>query len=76
MNVKMIWKFRGLDAFKTAKHHLKHLKEFIAFHNIEVIELGTEELSEFHHIAFMVVKKDLVDVLRKQLKPHQGFLVK
>lgn len=76
MNVKMIWKFSGVDALKTAKHHLKHLKEFTVFHNIEVIEFGTEELSEFQHVAFMVVKKDLVDVLRKQLKPHQGFLVK
>jgi hypothetical protein len=39
------------------------------------MEFGPQQQTKFTAIAFMIVAKDLVNDLRKSLKPHQGFLV-
>jgi len=75
MKAKLVWSFSGEGALKTAEHHLIHLKEYSKSENVEVIEFGTEQQSQFIAIAFIVVEKDLVNDLRQSLKPHQGFLV-
>ena len=75
MKAKLVWSFSGEGALKTAEHHLIHLKEYSKSENIEVIEFGTEQQTQFIAIAFIVVAKDLVNDLRQSLKPHQGFLV-
>tara|TARA_B100000780_G_scaffold13784_1_gene9305 strand:- start:256 stop:486 length:231 start_codon:yes stop_codon:yes gene_type:complete len=75
MKAKLVWSFSGEGALKTAEHHLIHLKEYSKSENVEVIEFGTEQQSQFIAIAFIVVAKDLVNDLRQSLKPHQGFLV-
>ena len=75
MKAKLVWSFSGEVALKTAEHHLIHLKEYSKIENVEVIEFGTEQQTEFIAIAFILVAKDLVNDLRQSLKPHQGFLV-
>ena len=75
MKAKLVWSFSGEGALKTAEHHLIHLKEYSKIENVEVIEFGTEQQTEFIAIAFILVAKDLVNDLRQSLKPHQGFLV-
>lgn len=71
----MVWKFSGEGALKTAHHHLLHLKEYALIENIEVLEFGTEKLTEFTSSAFMIVQEEFVNDLRKRLNPHQGFIV-
>jgi len=75
MKAKLVWNFTGEGALKTAEHHLVHLKEYAAREAVEVMEFGAQQQTEFTAIAFMIVNKDLVNDLRKSLKPHQGFLV-
>jgi len=75
MKAKLVWNFSGEGALKTAEHHLVHLKEFSLSEKVEVVEFGTQQQTEFTAIAFIIVAKDLVNHLRKSLKPHQGFLV-
>ena len=75
MKAKLVWSFSGEGALKTAEHHLIHLKEYSMSENVEVIEFGTKQQTEFIAIAFIIVAKDLVNDLRQSLKPHQGFLV-
>ena len=75
MKAKLVWSFSGEGALKTAEHHLMHLKDYSKTERVEVIEFGTEQQTKFTAIAFMIVSKDLVNDLRKSLKPHKGFLV-
>ena len=75
MKAKLVWNFSGEGALKTAEHHLIHLKEYSEREKVEVIEFGIQQQTKFTAIAFMIVAKDLVNDLRKSLKPHQGFLV-
>lgn len=75
MKVKMVWKFSGEGALKTAEHHMIHLKEYSEIEKVEVIEFGVEQQTEFSSFAYIVVKQELVVELRKKLKPHQGFFV-
>lgn len=75
MKAKLVWNFSGEGAIKTAQHHVVHLKEYAQAENLEVIQFGTEQQTQFTASAFMIVQKDLVTQLRASLKPHQGFLV-
>ena len=75
MKAKLVWSFSGVGALKTAEHHLIHLQEYSKSENVEVVKFGTEQQTKFIAIAFMIVSRDLVNDLRRSLKPHQGFLV-
>ena len=75
MKAKLVWIFSGEGAIKTAEHHLIHLREYSVREKVDVVEFGTEEQTKFVAIAFIIVSKELVNVLRKSLKPHKGFLV-
>ena len=33
--IKLIWDFRGPDALQIAKHHVIHLEEYTAAHQLE-----------------------------------------
>lgn len=70
--VKLIWDFRGPNAEHIAKHHKKHLSEFVQLEKIGNTIVGNEALSPMHHIAFLVVGKSEKDFLREKLKPHRG----
>lgn len=72
--LKLIWDFRGPDAFKIAEHHEKHLKEFIVMQNTNLNITGYEALNDLHSMAFMVVTEDEMKPIRDALKPHRGQL--
>jgi len=70
--IKLIWDFRGPAAAKTAEHHEKHLKEYIALETLDLKVTGFEHLSDMHSYAFMVTEELNMIVLRDALKPHRA----
>ena len=70
--LKLIWDFRGPDAFKIGQHHVMHLKEYIAIQQTELDNTGIEQISDLHAIAFMVVNENEMKPIRDALKPHRG----
>lgn len=70
--IKFIWDFHGPIAKPTAEHHIKHLVEFLEAKDLQHIPRGVEEISKMHHIAYLVVEKEMVDSLRAILKPNRG----
>lgn len=70
--IKLIWDFRGAAALKTAEHHEKHLKEFIAKEKLPLINTGFQEINAMYSVAFMVVEEKQMIKVRDILKPHRG----
>lgn len=70
--IKFIWDFHGPSGKPTAEHHVKHLGEFVEAKSIQNTLLGVEKISPSHHIAYLVVDKEMMDSLRKILKPTRG----
>lgn len=70
--IKLIWDFRGPEARKIAEHHEIHLRDFIKREGTAFNITGTEELTEMHSLAFMVISKQEMDPLRKALKPMRA----
>lgn len=70
--IKLIWDFRGPAAAKTAEHHEKHLKEYIAIEALDLNITGFQHVSEIHSYAFMVTEESNMITLRDALKPHRG----
>lgn len=70
--IKLIWDFRGPAAAKTAEHHEKHLKEYIAIEKLPLNITGFQILNDMHAIAFMVVTDAFMIGVRDALKPHRG----
>lgn len=70
----MIWDFRGPAAAKTAEHHEKHLRQYIAIEKLPLEITGFETINEMHAIAYMVVTDAEMIQVRDALKPHRGEL--
>ena len=70
--IKLIWDFRGPGAAKTAEHHEKHLKEYIAIEAIALDITGYLQITEMHSYAYMVTEESNMIKLRDALKPHRG----
>ncbi len=70
--IKLIWDFRGQNASPIAEHHAKHLSEYVISEGLNNIICSTEQITPLHCIAFLVVEKELMTVLRENLKPHRG----
>ncbi|NND80088.1 MAG: hypothetical protein HKN53_09320 [Maribacter sp.] len=70
--IKLIWDFRGPTAGKTAEHHEKHLKEFIANEKLNLVITGHQHMNEMYSFAFMVVEESNMIPVRDALKPHRG----
>lgn len=70
--IKLIWDFRGPAAARTAEHHEKHLKEYIAIEKLPLNNTGFDVISDMHAIAWMVVTDDYMIPVRDALKPHRG----
>lgn len=70
--IKLIWDFKGPVAEKTAEHHEKHLKEYIAIEELELNITGYKKISDMHSVAFMVVTENHMIAVRDALKPHRG----
>ena len=72
--IKLIWDFRGPAGAKTAEHHEKHLKEYIAIEKLPLNITGFNVINEMHAIAWMVVTDDYMIAVRDALRPHRGEL--
>jgi len=70
--IKLIWDFRGPAAAKTAEHHEKHLKEYIAIEKLPLDITGFDVLNEMYSTAWMVVTEEYMIQVRDALKPHSG----
>lgn len=70
--IKLIWDFRGPAAGKTAEHHEKHLKEYIAFEKLDMDITGFQQINEMYSLAYMVVEESNMIVIRDALKPHRA----
>lgn len=69
--IKFIWDFHGMQGKPTAEHHAKHLGEFLQVKQLDY-PLGVEQIGAMHHIAYIIVDKEMVDNLRAILKPNRG----
>lgn len=70
--IKLIWDFRGPVAAKTAEHHEKHLKEYIAIEKLPLNITGFDIINDMHATAWMVVTDEHMIIVRDALKPHRG----
>ncbi len=70
--IKLIWDFRGPAAGKTAEHHEKHLKEYIAFEKLDLDITGYQHINEMYSFAYMVVEESNMIAMRDALKPHRA----
>ena len=57
---------------KHCNSQLKHIKEFFKIENKKLIESGTEDLSELHHLAYAIILKEDLDEIKSILKPNRG----
>ncbi len=71
-HIKLIWDFRGTTAAKIAEHHEIHLKEFSKIEKLPQLPTGFEIINENYALAFMVVTKENMLLVRDALKPHRG----
>lgn len=70
--IRMIWDFKGHESLEFAKHHAKHLKEFVEKNNIDCINAGEKVIHEMHSIAYLDVSEQNLTEVRDALKPHRG----
>ena len=70
--IKLIWDFRGPTASQIARHHEKHLQEYIKAEDLPLNITGYQDLSSAHSIAFMVVEESDLLRVRDALIPHRG----
>ncbi len=59
-------------ARETAKHHEKHLREYIIVENLGLEITGHSDFSNTHSIAYMVVEETNMPLIRDTLLPHRG----
>jgi len=70
--IKLIWEFRGPTAEQTAKHHVIHLKDYIAIEKLNLNKTGMEISGEFGASAYMVIEEKDMPKVKSALKPHRG----
>lgn len=73
--IKVIWDFKGEDAEQTAQHHSIHLKDFSIKEKLSLNEVGVNNLTEFHSIAFLNVMENEVLKVRDALIPDRAEIV-
>lgn len=70
--IKLIWDFRGPTASEIARHHERHLLQYITAEALPLKITGYKDLSSAHSIAFMVVEETDMLRVRDALIPHRG----
>ncbi len=74
--LKLIWDFRGVDALKTAEHHVVHLREFAQKEVLNFYDVAIHSYSDVYVIAFIVIDETDMPIYRDALKPHRGAVFK
>lgn len=72
MLIKLIWDFHGQASKKIAEHHAIHLQEFVDKEKLENMTSGAEAVSEFHHIAYLIVEQSQMIKMRDALRPQRA----
>lgn len=72
--IKLIWDMHGPHAKGTAEHHAIHLQEYADREKVETIAVGTEDFSEMHTIAYMIVWEQDMITVRDTLRPQRAEL--
>ena len=72
-NIKLVWNFSGNDALEIARHHLKHIEEYVLLENIPLVKKGSKKINEFSAISYIVVTQNFLTKVKNDLKPHEGF---
>ncbi|MGB5648348.1 hypothetical protein [Muriicola sp.] len=70
--IKLLWDFRGPDASETAKHHARHLADFIKKESLALNITGYADITTLHSVAYMVVEEIKMMQIRDALLPHRG----
>ncbi len=70
--IKLLWDFRGPDASETAKHHARHLADFIKKESLALNITGYADITTLHSVAYMVVEETKMMQIRDALLPHRG----
>jgi len=70
--IKLLWDFRGPDASEIAKHHARHLADFVKKESLALNITGYRDLTKVHSVAYMVVEETKMMQLRDALLPHRG----
>lgn len=74
--IKLIWDFRSVEAQQIAINHSQDIRNFTLKNKIQSYTLGTEKLSEYHSISFIVVDESNMIILRDTLKPQRAEVAK
>jgi len=69
--IELIWDFRGPDAASFAKHHAKHLQEFMAAEK-RSISSGFRVIDDNYALAYIQVPATDLLFYRDRLKPQRG----
>jgi hypothetical protein len=73
--IKLIWDFNGEDSLKTAEHFNIHLEEFLDKEEILFHTIGLDLVNDYHNIAYLVIDKQYIDMIKHSLKPQRAFLL-
>lgn len=73
--IKLIWDFRGVSAFETAKHFEIHLKDFLNKEKITDFYSETLQESDFYSTVCLIIEESYVNTVKIALKPIRAFLV-
>ena len=73
--IKLIWDFNGEDSLKTAEHFNIHLEEFLDKEEILFHTIGLDLVNDYHNIAYLVIDKQYIDMIKQALKPQRAFLL-
>lgn len=74
--IKLIWDLRGPEAQQIAEHHAIHLREFSEKEQLPYVEAGTQQLSQMHCMAYIVVMEENMITFRDALIPHRALISK
>ncbi|MCH2235718.1 MAG: hypothetical protein MK078_15870 [Crocinitomicaceae bacterium] len=69
------WNFMGEDAEGTAKHHVIHLKEFIAREKIESSRQEYKKVDDMLSSAMMVIDEETARKIKDVLRPHKAYVI-
>lgn len=70
--IKLIWDFRGMNAEGLAKHHAKHINEYIEFEKIKDVTASWEKATDTYFIAYLIILENELIKFRDALKPHRA----
>lgn len=62
----------GPHARGTAEHHAIHLQEYAEKNGMVGTQVGTENLTDVHSLAYLVVEENDMAVVRDGLKPQRA----